>query len=137
MAAKNDERILTLKTQVDKKKNEINSKKKRIAYRTNLIMEWRKERKNLNVLSLEELVLLGWELTALNEYVKKLGLKEFLISGYDINDWIFDIDQKRDVISIKKEESELSELEKKLNKLLSEDKKTELELDNIASLLGE
>ena len=137
MAVKNDERILILKAQIEKKKNEINSKKKKIVPRTNLILEWRKERKNLNVLSLEELVFLGWELSSLNEYVKKLGLKEFLISGYDINDWIFDIDQKRDLISIKKEEAELNESEKKLNKLLSEDKKTELELDSIASLLGE
>ena len=137
MAAKNDERILTMKSQLEKKKDEINSKKKRIAYHTNLILEWRKERKNLNVLPLDELIILEWELKSLSEYVKKLGLKEFLISGYEIDDWIFDICQKRDLISIKKEEAELNESEKKLNKLLSEDKKTELELDIIASLLGE
>ena len=38
--------------------------------------------------------------------------------------------------TLKGEETELKELESKLDKLLSDDKKTELELDSIAALLN-
>ena len=40
-----------------------------------------------------------------------------------------------EVIATKREENNLKAMETKLDKLLSEDKKTELELDSIAELL--
>ena len=39
------------------------------------------------------------------------------------------------VSCLKKEESDLKKMESKLDKLLSDDKKTELEIDEIAALL--
>jgi hypothetical protein len=47
-----------------------------------------------------------------------------------------DIKHKISVLSVKHEESNLKKMEVKLDKLLSDDKKTELALDEIASLLG-
>ena len=64
-----------------------------------------------------------------------LGLDKFEISGYDLNDWITDVKARLEVIATKREENNLKAMETKLDKLLSEDKKTELELDSIAELL--
>lgn len=64
-----------------------------------------------------------------------LGLDKFEISGYDLNDWITDVKARLEVIATKIEENNLKAMEAKLDKLLSEDKKTELELDSIAELL--
>ena len=41
-----------------------------------------------------------------------------------------------EVLNVKKEIANLKRMEAKLDKLLSEDKKTELELNDIAALLG-
>jgi hypothetical protein len=65
-----------------------------------------------------------------------LGVSEFLMDGYTIQEWISDIKSKLEVLAQKNEESNLRMLESKLSMLLSEDKKTELELDAIANLLN-
>lgn len=90
---------------------------------------------NLNVLQLDELKLL---LVRLNMYLisaKDLGIK-LEIAGYNIDEWITDIKSKIEIFEHKKKESELKTLEAKLDKMLSDEKKTELELDEIAALLG-
>ena len=46
-----------------------------------------------------------------------------------------DIKSKLEVSGLKKEECDLKKMESKLDKLLSDDKKTELEIDEIAALL--
>ena len=60
----------------------------------------------------------------------------FIISGYSIDDWITDIKNKFDITKTKAEIYNLKTMESKLDELLSEDKKTELEIDDIAALLG-
>ena len=90
---------------------------------------------NLNVCSDDALVLL---LIRLNSYLMSavdLGMSDFEISGYSITAWIKDIKSKLEVSSLKKEEADLKKMEGKLDKLLSDDKKTELEIDEIANLL--
>ena len=62
--------------------------------------------------------------------------EEFVISGYDVNAWLADISGKLAVITDKKKRDELKTLETKLDKMLSDEKKTELELDEIAALLS-
>ena len=64
-----------------------------------------------------------------------LGMSDFEISGYGVTAWIKDIKSKLVVSSLKKEEADLKKMEGKLDKLLSDDKKTELEIDEIANLL--
>ena len=49
---------------------------------------------------------------------------------------VSDIKNKMEVLNVKKEIANLKRMEAKLDKLLSEDKKTELELNDIAALLG-
>ena len=66
-----------------------------------------------------------------------LGIeKDFMISGYSVNDWITDIKAKLAIIAIKDEQKKLQILEDKLHVLLSSDKKVELEIETIEKLLN-
>ena len=58
------------------------------------------------------------------------------ISGYNIEEWITDIKCKIEIFEYKKKEAELKALEVKLDKMLSNEKRTELELDEITALLN-
>lgn len=133
--SKNDDRILELKKQVEDKKNELASKKTRFVPITNCILEMDGMTLNLNVLSESALILLWIRLNTYRMSAADLGLHKFEISGYDLEDWITDVKARLEVIATKREENDLKAMETKLDKLLSEDKKTELELDSIAELL--
>lgn len=133
--SKNDDRILELKKQVEDKKKEIASKKTRFVPVTNCILEMDGSTLNLNVLSESALFFLMVRLNSYRMSAADLGLDKFEISGYDLNDWITDVKARLEVIATKIEENNLKAMEAKLDKLLSEDKKTELELDSIAELL--
>ena len=133
--SKNDDRILELKKQVEDKKKELASKKTRFVPITNCILEMDGMTLNLNVLSESALILLWIRLNTYRMSAADLGLHKFEISGYDLEDWIIDVKARLEVIATKREENNLKAMETKLDKLLSEDKKTELELDSIAELL--
>lgn len=132
--SKNDERVLQLKKVIGEKKAELKSVK-RFTPITNCVLDLEGQKYNLNVLQLADLRLL---LVRLNMYLisaKDLGIK-LEIAGYNIDEWITDIKSKIEIFEYKKKESELKTLEAKLDKMLSDEKKTELELDEIAALLG-
>lgn len=133
--SKNDDRILELKKQIEDKRKTISEKKIRFVPETNCILNMDGMTINLNVCSDDALVLL---LIRLNSYLMsavELGMPDFEISGCSVTDWIKDIKSKLEVSSLKKEETDLKKMESKLDKLLSNDKKTEIEIDEIASLL--
>lgn len=133
--SKNDDRILELKKQIEDKRKAISEKKIRFVPETNCVLNMDGITINLNVYSDDALVLL---LIRLNSYLMSavdLGMPDFEISGYSVTDWIKDIKSKLEVSSLKKEETDLKKMESKLDKLLSNDKKTEIEIDEIASLL--
>lgn len=132
--SKNDERVLQLKKIIDEKKSELKVVK-RFTPLTNCVLSLDNQNYNLNVLQLNGLKLL---LVKLNMYlmsVKDLGIT-LEISGYNIAEWIVDVKSKIEIFEYKKKESELKMLESKLDKMLSNEKKTELELDEIAALLN-
>lgn len=134
MATKNDERVLQLKQVIDKKKSEIKGIKKFMPL-TNCVLDLEGQKYNLNVLQFDDLQLL---LVRLNMYlmsVKDMGIN-LEISGYNLVEWITDIKCKIEIFEYKKKEAELKALEDKLDKMLSDEKKTELELDEIAALLN-
>ncbi len=132
--SKNDDRVLQLKKIIDEKKENLKSCKKTFLPITNCILDLDGQKYNLNVLQFDELQLL---LVKLNIYLTSaVSLNiSLMISGYSINDWIEDINNKLDVLEFRRKENELKVLENKLNKMLSDEKKTELELDEIAALL--
>lgn len=133
--SKNDDRILELKKQIETKKKAIAEKNTRFIPETNCVLELNGVTSNLNVCTDKELTFL---LVKLNSYLmsaENLRINNFEISGYSVDLWIKDIKNKLKVIGLKREESDLKRMENKLDKLLSEDKKTELEIDEIAELL--
>ena len=136
MNTNNDNRIIELKKQIETKRKQLSEKTNRFSPETNCILEFKGTTYNLNACSAEMLTLL---LVELNIYVMSaadLGISLPVLSGYSIEMWMTDIKNKLSVLSVKQEESNLKKMEAKLDKLLSDDKKTELELDEIASLLG-
>ena len=135
MATKNDERVLQLKEIIDNKKAELKLVN-RFSPLTNCVLDLDDQKYNLNVLQLNDLKLL---LIKLNMYLmsaKYLEISNLEISGYYVSEWIVDIKSKIEIITYKEKEKELKVLEAKLDKMLSDEKKTELELDEIAALLN-
>ena len=67
---------------------------------------------------------------------KDLGLEEeYLFNGYKIEEWVADIKAKMENLNRAEEESKLRIMESKLDQLLSNEKKIELELGEIESML--
>ncbi|MER2009187.1 MAG: hypothetical protein ABS939_17190 [Psychrobacillus sp.] len=135
MANKNDERILALKEQIAKKKEEI-GKITRFTPITNCSLELDGVRTNLNVADREKLSLLAIKLHGYIASTKALELGDLKVSGYKLSDWLTDVMAKLDILSKKDKERELAQAEAKLSKLLSDEKQVELEIDDIAKLLG-
>lgn len=66
--------------------------------------------------------------------LKLLGECNF--SGYNVRDWMSDVQLKLEILSFSEEEErKLKTLEQKLDDLLSNEKKIELELDSIQDLI--
>ena len=132
---KNDDRILELKKQIEFKKKELTANKVRFTPETNCILELEGIKYNLNVCTDDALVLLMVRLHMYEMAAKDLKVMPPVFSGYPIELWISDIKSKLAVANLKREGNELKKLEAKLDRLLSEDKKTELEINEIAELL--
>ena len=132
--SKNDDRILELKEKIEKKKLELSDKNTRFVPVTNCIMELDGETNNLHTCDAGKLALLLVKLSLYKKEADNLGIK-LMISGYEVDDWLTDIKNKIEVMETRLEMNNLKAMEGKLDKLLSEDKKTELEIDDIAALL--
>jgi len=129
----NDLKIMELKKQIEDKKAKL-IKSQKFAPITNSSIELDGVRTNIQVLNKEQLTFL---LVKLNSYAKSAKDLEidFVISGYHIVDWIADIKSKLDFVSRKEEENKLKMMESKLHQLLSNEKKVELEIDEIMKSL--
>jgi hypothetical protein len=133
----NDQKILELKNQITKKQIQIN-KALRFQPITNCSLEFQGTRYNIHAITKNQAEYLLLELGLRTEYIKKTNkLSEITISGYKYDDWLTDINAKLDLISVKEEENKLKEMETKLDRLLSNEKKVELEIDNIEKMLKE
>jgi len=132
----NDDKILNLKIQIEAKKDELKKQNKKFAPMTNCVIDFEGVKNNLQVLTGEQLTMLLVKLNSLLISFNDLKLtKPIVISGYSIVEWITDIKSKLESLRYKEEENKLKFMEDKLTKLLSDDKKTELEIDEIAALL--
>jgi len=131
----NDKTILSLKKQIEEKKKALKTSEKFIPV-TNCSVEIGDTRYNIHTLQITEVINL---LVLLNTYklsAEDLGmLEEFKISGYTVTEWITDLQTKRMILTRKAEENKLRAMEEKLHNLLSNEKKIELEIEEIASSL--
>jgi hypothetical protein len=132
----NDEKIIKLKQQIEEKRKSL-SKAKKFVPITNCILELDGITTNIQILSKEKLALLLVKLNLYKMSMENLNMSfdKIIISGYDVRDWIMDILAKTDIIHYKEEEQKLKTMEDKLEKLLSNEKKTELAIDEIAKML--
>lgn len=131
----NDQKILELKKQIEEKKKKIGNSRK-FSPITNCSIEVDGTRYNIQVLTKEQIISLMVKLNAYAISAKELEvLNDFRISGYSAMDWINDLKSKLDFLCRKEEESKLKALEAKLNLLLSNEKKVELEIGEIESML--
>lgn len=135
MANVNDQKIMELKKQIEEKKNKI-KKSQKFTPITNCSIEVDGQRYNLQVLTKEQLITLLVKLNLYSMSAKDLEL-DYSISRFNVNDWITDVRAKLDFVSRKEEENKLKVMETKLHQLLSNEKKVELEIEEIMSFLGE
>ena len=138
----NDERILKLKKSIEQQKEQLKNVDA-YTYKTNKIIELNGVKYNLNVIQKETiyelLVELGSKLVGMKYLSDNNGIylaKEYTISGYCVDSWVDDLNYQLVKLSIKDRENALKSAEAQLNKFLSEDKRTELLLDELTKDLG-
>lgn len=138
MAAKNDERILMLKKQINEKKTEL-GKQPRFSPVTTCIFNYQGNRTNIHTLtSIKDInaMLVYFNMYVMSAEDMEINCEDIVFDGFSVTDWIEDLKSKKTVIEYTAKKEQLAALEKKLDKLLSDDKKTELEIDAIADLIG-
>jgi hypothetical protein len=135
MANNNDQKILELKKQIEDKKKQV-GKLQKFTPVTNCSIEIDGIRHNINVLSKEQILLLMVKLNSYAISANELGvLEDYNLSGYNVMDWIADLKSKLNILGKKEEETKLKAMEVKLDQLLSDDKKVELEINEIEKFL--
>lgn len=133
--SKNDDKILALKEKIAERRDSI-GKPIRFSPKTSCIIELDGARYNINVLKRDELILLYCKLQALATAADSLGFSDQLvISGFPVAQWGADIGERIAAIDQKEDLAKLATMESQLEKLLSDDKRTELEIDAIAAAL--
>lgn len=132
----NDDKILSLREKATNKIKELGKNISKFVPITSCSIQVDGVSYNIHVATKEQLVGLLVRLNAYKMSAVDLNLlDEYVISGYKINDWISDIKTKLDIILRKEEQDKLRKLDKRLDEMLSSDKKVELELEQIAKLL--
>jgi len=129
----NDLKIMELKKQIEEKKVKL-GKSQKFNPITNCSIEVDGIRVNIQVLTKEQLTTLLIKLNSYAISAKDLEI-DYAVSGYLVLDWITDIKSKLDFVSRKEEENKLKVMESKLHQLLSNEKKVELEIDEIMKFL--
>lgn len=134
MATKNDAVIVQLQAKVDAKRKEIGDVK-RFAPKTNCSMHFNGTRYNIHTLTEDVLVLLLVQLKALQLAADVLESQDMpvdvMIDGYAVETWFGDLAQKHAINLQSVEVKKLHALEARLKTLMSDDKKAELELEEI------
>lgn len=137
MATKNDERILMLKKQIEDKKKEL-GKQPRFSPVTTCMFNYQGNRINIHALtSIQDInaMLVYFNMYVISAIDMGISCEDVVFDGFSVTDWIEDLKSKRAVMEYSAKKEQLTSLEKKLDKLLSDDKKTELEIDSIEALI--
>lgn len=135
MTAKtNDAAIIALQEKVAKKRESI-TKAKRFAPITNCSLDLGFFRSNINTCDIEQLKHLMVYLNMYKMSAKELKFTDPQLCGFAVNDWLTDLQARLDNLSRHKDMQVLKKMEAKLSKLLSEEKRTEMELCRMLSTL--
>lgn len=139
MSVSNDEMILKLKDQIATRKEEFDKLPKNFVAETSCIyIDDSGEKFNLRVMTADQLIPLRVKLHMYEMSANDLNIDihSFTVSGFTVDKWMHDIQGRLDEIKRRDAEKDLKADEKLLDSLLSEDKKTELALKDIAARLG-
>ncbi|QFP93454.1 UNVERIFIED_ORG: hypothetical protein Xoosp15_189 [Xanthomonas phage Xoo-sp15] len=134
----NDEKVLALKKLVEEKKEKLAGRKSlRQKSVTTCTLDLDGTRHNFNVLNTKQLngILVRLHALVLAAEDLEIEIDVVELSGFPLSHWITDLKGKINEVSIREEEAELRKAEAALDKLLSQGKKVELELNNLESLL--
>ena len=137
---KNDEKIVLLKKKLEEKRNELDKvEPSKHHFRTNLMFDGFGRKMNLNTIGTANEAL-EWRVW-LNTYCKSaldLGFEKHsvLVSNFTLEDWCYDLDFIYQSKLYQDKKKEFNKLAKRLDELLSNDKKVELELEDIADILN-
>jgi hypothetical protein len=137
--SKNDDRILTLKKQIEDKKKELGKQPRFSPITTCMFTLNGGNKVNIHTLTSVNAInmaLVGFNIYAMSAENLGINIEDVLVDGFSVADWMEDLNAKKAVVEYTEKKAQLTTLEKKLDKLLSDDKKTELEIDAIADLLG-
>lgn len=142
---KNDAKIKDLLTKVENQREAL-GEKPRVAWRTNCLFELGGKKHNLNAIN--NFTILVEALAQMKNYFQSmqdaalsinLSLKEIPpieFAGYPIEDWEEDFKMRVKLIKWQEKKKQLEATEKKLRELVSEEAKTEMELQDIEKLLS-
>lgn len=139
MSVSNDEMILKLKEKIASRKAEFDKLPKNFVAKTSCIyIDETGEKNNLRVMTVDQLIPLRVKLHMYEMSANDLeiDIHSFVVSGFTVDKWMHDIQGRLDEIKRRDTEKALKSDEKLLDSLLSEDKKTELALKDIAARLG-
>lgn len=140
---KNDDMIKQLMAKVASQKESLGTKPK-VSWKTNGVFKFNdKDYFNLNTVNNpEQLVnalahMLGSQ-RALNEAGTRLGVvvADASFGGYTVYEWEEDFKLRISILNWEEKKRKLEETEKKLAALVSEEARTEMELEKIAKSLG-
>ncbi|QEG04295.1 hypothetical protein [Bacillus phage BC-T25] len=142
MTKKNDARILELKKLIEEKREKLGdpgdfSSVTKFAPETNCMFIWNNEKKNIRVLREDELPLFIslFHSLIVSAEAQDLPLASVKMNGNPVQGLLKDCKTRYTMLIKSEELRDLQRAEHKLNQLLSEDKKTELELDDLEGLL--
>lgn len=137
MAQTNDNKIMSLKQKIADKRQKLDAMPKRVVPITNCYLICDGVTYNLHACSISDLNVLLVKINIYRMSALDLGLDpdNINVSGYSLTEWMDDIRAFIDVRKYKEEKKNLDTLEEQLNGLLSEGKKTELEIEKISALL--
>ena len=142
--SKQDEKIQTLLKTIENKKEKMGKRPRATLHTNGLFLMPNDDRYNLNTISDEEVLIEMLRVLLMNksyrdEACKRLGVedvKEFTWQGFTLDDWEHDLKLRASMVMWDKENKKLALLEKKLKELVSEETKTQMEIDDIEKMLS-
>lgn len=140
MASQNDAKIQAMLKQIETKKKEV-SKIERFVPETSMTIDVAGTRYNLNTVTdtakfIEITAHLISQKTNWDAANKILGTTiEFSSGGFSLEQWVSDIQGRLKQVSLRQKKQAISEMEKKLESLMSNDLRTELELSKLEELI--
>lgn len=135
MGKKNDQRILELKGDLAEKRNELGKKDVKFVPITNCVIKLNGMTYNLHTCDSETLTMLLIKLNVYKLSAKDLGVEAPKFNGYSLEDWMNDIRSRLEALKVSDMKKQIAAAEKRLDGLLSEDKRTEMQISEIVGML--